>query len=366
MTVEVTSYQSEVNWILAALVWWKTWIRLSISGSGFRVGIDRAQTTTSWPFYLGNGKIQYCHCALICKAVPFHPRQAAVRFSGCGPFKSSERSAQSCWCCCCCWWQRCQLIGCGCQGWGAGEMLLRISPPLPLSLSRSRCLSLSISLLLACIPLNNPHLGQAGWEAIQCSAPLCRLRKETERERQRFSTQEENREILTDRGRYPEQKKIFICGYYLFIHIVYISIYIFVHTHIDIYIYIYRFIPVHNCICACLFILIFLYVLVCVNIYDIYTKEYIYIYLWIYMRITVNQEKQEEISTIGAGLWLCGRIQYFEFFLWSSTSRGQRLRAHFVFLFSCCCFSSLLIFFFSTSERNKAASDRICKKKENL
>lgn len=72
------------------------------------------------------------------------------------------------------------------------------------------------------------------------------------------------------------------------------------------------------------------------------------------MRITVNQERQEEISIIGAGLWLCGRIQYFEYFLWSSTSRGQRLRAHFVFLFSCCCLPSLSIFFFSTSERNKA------------
>lgn len=73
------------------------------------------------------------------------------------------------------------------------------------------------------------------------------------------------------------------------------------------------------------------------------------------MRITVNREKQEEISIIGAGLWLCGRIQYFEYFLWSSTSRGQRLRAHFVF------FVFLLLlpvpldrFVFSTSERNKA------------
>lgn len=82
-----------------------------------------------------------------------------------------------------------------------GCCYVSLSPPpfLPLSLSRSRSLSLSISLLLARIPLNNPHLGQAGWEAIQSSAPLCRLRKETERERQRFSTQEEKREILTER-----------------------------------------------------------------------------------------------------------------------------------------------------------------------
>lgn len=75
-------------------------------------------------------------------------------------------------------------------------------------------------------------------------------------------------------------------------------------------------------------------------------KQKISIYLWIYMRITVNQEKQEEISIIRAGLWLCGGIQYFKYFLWSSTSRGQRLRAHFVFLFSCRCFPSLSVCFF--------------------
>lgn len=47
------------------------------------------------------------------------------------------------------------------------------------------------------------------------------------------------------------------------------------------------------------------------------------------MSITVKLEKQEEISIIGAGLWLSGRIQYFQYILWSSTWRGQRLRAHF-------------------------------------
>lgn len=54
------------------------------------------------------------------------------------------------------------------------------SPP-PIPASRSLVLSLCpppfFSLLLARIPLNNPHLGQTGGEAIQCSAPLCRLRR---------------------------------------------------------------------------------------------------------------------------------------------------------------------------------------------
>lgn len=85
------------------------------------------------------------------------------------------------------------------------------------------------------------------------------------------------------------------------------------------------------------------------------------------MRITVNQEKQEEISIIGAGLWFCGSIQYFQDFLWSSTSRGQRLRAHFVFLCSCCCFPSLSIVFFYTREELKITeTDRIWWKKEKF
>ena len=129
-----------------------------------------------------------------------------------------------------------------------------LSLPLSLSLSPSLSLSLSISLLLARIPLNNPHLGQADWEAIQRSAPLCRLRKETERERQRLSTQEENRELLTEREDTKNwQRKIFICGYHLFIHIVYISIYIFVHTHIDIYIYIHLSLYISVFVLVCLY-----------------------------------------------------------------------------------------------------------------
>lgn len=35
---------------------------------------------------------------------------------------------------------------------------------------------------------------------------------------------------------------------------------------------------------------------------SIYMYAHIYNYIYIYMRITVNQEKQEEILTIGAGL----------------------------------------------------------------
>lgn len=248
-----------------------------------------------------------------------------------------------------------------------------ISPPphplrpflLPsLSFSLALYLSLTISLLLAHIPLNNPHLGQAGWEAIQCSAPLCRLRKETESERQRFSTQEEkkNREILTRTGRYQELTEDFHLRIsFIYTYCLYIYIYIFVHTHIDIYIYIYIYPCTYLYLCLSVYINIFICICVCKYIW--YINKKISIYLWIYMRITVNQEKQEEISIIRAGLWLCGGIQYFKYFLWSSTSRGQRLRAHFVFLFSCRCFPSLSVrFFFSASGRNKLESDRIWRK----
>lgn len=212
--------------------------------------------------------------------VPFYPRQEAVRFWCCGPFKSSYWSAQSCWCCC--WWRRCKLIGCGCQGWGARGMLLHISPPtsLPscfsLSLSLSPYLALSrsltISLLLAHIPLNNPHLGQAGWEAIQCSAPLCRLRKETERKTTIFNAGGKKTWDFDKAGRYQELTEDFhlrISFIYTYCLYIYIYIYICTHAYRYLYIYIYTIILVHICICACLFILIFLYVFVCVNIYDI-------------------------------------------------------------------------------------------------
>lgn len=205
------------------------------------------------------------YCVLIREEVPFHSRQEAARFGCRGPFKSSYWSAQSCWCCCCCWWRRCELIGCGCQGWGARGMLLHISPsppppslPASLSLSFSLALyrSLTISLLLAHIPLNNPHLGQAGWEAIQCSAPLCRLRKETESERQRFSTQEgkKSREILTRTGRYQELTEDFHLRIsFIYTYCLYIYIYIFVHTHIDIYIYIHLSLYISVSVLVCLY-----------------------------------------------------------------------------------------------------------------
>lgn len=155
-----------------------------------------------------------------------------------------------------------------------------ISPPphplrpflLPsLSFSLALYLSLTISLLLAHIPLNNPHLGQAGWEAIQCSAPLCRLRKETESERQRFSTQEEKKEPWDfDKNRkIPRINWRFSSADIIYLYILFIYLYIYICTHAYRYLYIYTFILVHICICACLFILIFLYVFVCVNIYDI-------------------------------------------------------------------------------------------------
>lgn len=140
-----------------------------------------------------------------------------------------------------------------------------ISPPphplrpflLPsLSFSLALYLSLTISLLLAHIPLNNPHLGQAGWEAIQCSAPLCRLRKETESERQRFSTQEEKKscEILTRTGRYQELTEDFHLRIsFIYTYCLYIYIYIFVHTHIDIYIYIHLSLYISVSVLVCLY-----------------------------------------------------------------------------------------------------------------
>lgn len=108
------------------------------------------------------------------------------------------------------------------------------SPHLP------RCLPLSLitSLLLAHIPLNNPHLGQAGWEAIQCSAPLCRLRKETESKRQRFSTQEGKRDIFDGQGRYLESTEEDFHLRISFIYTYCLYIYIYICTHAYRYLYI--------------------------------------------------------------------------------------------------------------------------------
>lgn len=84
----------------------------------------------------------------------------------------------------------------------------------------------------------------------------------------------------------------------------------------------------------------------------------IYIYTCVYMCIQLYMnfysyhcEPQEAggISIFGAGLWLFARIQYFPHFLWSSTSRGQRLRAHFHISFPVAAFQPSTLFFFTAN-----------------
>lgn len=84
------------------------------------------------------------------------------------------------------------------------------------------------------------------------------------------------------------------------------------------------------------------------------------------MRITVNPEKQEEIF-FSSGL-VSDRVvvnNILKYFLWSFTSRGQRLRA--LFLFSCCCFPSssrFSLFFGQRSRGIKRRAKKVRNQKE--
>lgn len=69
----------------------------------------------------------------------------------------------------------------------------------------------SFSLLLARIPLNNPHLGQTGWEAIQRSAPLCRLRRGSGRKTSIFNAGGK-RDIFWQNRKIKIYLKIFFFG----------------------------------------------------------------------------------------------------------------------------------------------------------
>lgn len=76
------------------------------------------------------------------------------------------------------------------------------------------------------------------------------------------------------------------------------------------------------------------------------------------MRITVNLEKRGDFFSSGL---VSDRVvvnNIFKYFLWSFASRGQRLRA--LFLFSCCCFQSSFQFSFlwTTCEGDQVDSDK--------
>lgn len=153
------------------------------------------------------------------------------------------------------------------------------------------CSPLSFSLtslpLLARIPLNNPHLGQADWEATQRSAPLCSLRKETERKRQRFSTQEEKKAVrfffLTHQEDTESTEEDFHLRIsFIYTYCLYIYIYIFVHTHIDIYIYIYIYPCTYLYLCSSVYINIFICICVCKYIWYINNRIYISMNLYAY------------------------------------------------------------------------------------
>lgn len=70
------------------------------------------------------------------------------------------------------------------------------------------------------------------------------------------------------------------------------------------------------------------------------------------MRITVSQEKQEEISIIGAGLWLymvVYNILNTSFDLLRQEDKDY-VPIFEIFFSSCCCFPSLSICFFYVGE----------------
>ncbi len=157
------------------------------------------------------------------------------------PFKSSHWSSQSC-------------VGAAADGCAVSWLAVAVraevlegccyaSPSLSLSLSLS--LPPSLSLSLACIPPYNPHLGQAGWESIQCSAPLCRLGKEWEKEGKKILPQSRRKRRRKKSGKQRHTEEDLITDIiYIYRNCLYIYIYLYTRISIFIVIYVY----IYTCI----------------------------------------------------------------------------------------------------------------------